>query len=334
MANAVKDSTEAATLSRLRSDPQLAQLAAQVMAESGHRKVALMSQYRQLAESKGLVPDNYAAQWGGNELSVDHQNWWERNGKYVLAATAAVPFAYGIGAAASGGGGAAGGTTAGTGATTSGTTAATGGTAATTGGSTANIVSTQGPWKEYLLKYAVPAAISLGTQAYQSKQANDAIDKAQQAQQAGTDAARAEQQRVTGVASDVYQQQRNDLAPYRDLGGQAFSTLGGLMGFSPSGLGASPTTTPAVRTAPLVQADPAAAGAMTGRHPTENGEMTGRYAGPRGGTLADIQQGAVAQRQSSYGGTQARVKAPNGQVYLIPRERVQEAVANGGQEVG
>ncbi len=158
---------------------------------------------------------------------------------------------------------------------------------------------------------------------------NEAIDSANAQQQQATDRAVAEQQRATGISGDVYNQQRADLAPYRELGGQAFSTLGGLMGFSGGGGGQSEApAAPAIRTAPLV--DPV----TTGRHPTENAQMTGTFAGPRGGTLADIQQGAVAQRQSSYGGTQARVKAPNGQVYLIPRARVAEAVANGGQEVG
>jgi hypothetical protein len=41
------------------------------------------------------------------------------------------------------------------------------------------------------------------------------------------------------------------------------------------------------------------------------------------------QQAAQAQTQSSYA-----VRAPNGQTYQIPRDQLQQALANGGQQVG
>lgn len=171
------------------------------------------------------------------------------------------------------------------------------------------------------------ASIAVGEGIAQGLEGNEAIDDANQAQQQATNQAVAEQQKASGISADVYQQQRADLAPYRDLGGQAFSTLGGLMGFSQAAA-AAPTTS-VNRAVPEVLATPA----PTGRQMRPESEPTGTYAGSRGGTLASIQQAAQTQRQSGYGGPQARVKAPNGQVYLVPRERVQEALANGGQEV-
>ncbi len=192
-------------------------------------------------------------------------------------------------------------------------------------------------WKSWLPRIAgyglAPftggASIPIGEGISQAVGNNEAIDQANAQQNAATDKATAEQQRATGIASDVYDTQRADLAPYRDMGGQAFTTLGGLMGFSPSAT--APSTAPPARTATTTIPPMVAATDGSERHPTANGELTGTYAGPR--TLNDIQQVASTQRQSGYGGgAQAKVKA-NGRFYVIPRERLEEALANGGEEV-
>lgn len=308
---------EARLLQILSSDPEIQSLIAQrTAARGGSQKFQYGEPIQQRARALGL-PDDYRLEGltTGKPLALDHQNVFQKYGDDAVRYAA-------------------------------GTITAAGANRAQqqvqqslgTGGSpvpsmddapgTPPYAPTNNSWKDYLYKYVIPAAITTGAKVYASKQSKDAIDKAQQAQQAGTDAARAEQQRVTGVASDIYNQQRADLAPYREGGAQAYSTLGGLMGFTPAAGAASapmPTTT-----APAVP-DVAP---VTGRHMRPESEPTGTYAGPRGGTLADIQQGAVTQRQSSYGDQPARIQAPNGQVYLVPRNRVQEALANGGQAVG
>src|SRR5678815_2598814 len=78
------------------------------------------------------------------------------------------------------------------------------------------------------------ASIPIGEGIAQGISGNEAIDTANAQQQAGTDRAVAEQQRASSVASDIYSQQRNDLAPWREQGGQAANTLGGLLGFTPT----------------------------------------------------------------------------------------------------
>ncbi|HEX2594698.1 MAG TPA: hypothetical protein VHL34_24560 [Rhizomicrobium sp.] len=184
------------------------------------------------------------------------------------------------------------------------------------------------------------ASIAIGEGIAQGVSSNEAVDKANAQQQAGTDAAMAEQRRASGIASDVYQQQRNDLAPYRDMGGQAASTLGGLLGFAPTAPAAPMAVNRAVPSGLTANAAPPA----TERHPSSTGVMTGGMAGPR--TLAQFgQPDPVSQRaaitQSSYGapsgmageGALVSVKAPNGRLYRVPSNKVQEAVQNGGQVV-
>ena len=106
MADLEKDRIEAETLARLKADPELSQLASSIIAmPNTHAKVQLMHQYKTIAQQKGLLPQNYDPEFGGGALSVDHQNWWERNGKYVAAATAALPLLpIGAGAGAATGG--------------------------------------------------------------------------------------------------------------------------------------------------------------------------------------------------------------------------------------
>lgn len=304
---ALNPQDESRLLQALATDPQLQALIAQrTAAKGGSDKF----QYDELIQQRALalgVPKDYRLEGltTGKPLALDHQNVFQKYGDDAVRYAAGTISAAGAKEAFNQ-------------MTSAGAPAAD--TSASPSGASAGSTNA---WKINLIRYGIPAAISTGAAIYQSKQANDAIDKAQQAQQAGTDAARAEQQRVTGVASDIYQQQRADLAPYREGGAQAYSTLGGLMGFAPTAGTGTAGSTASAAPAPAAPTD------VMARPP-----LVSLDAGqPRGGTLADIQQGAITQRQSSYG-PQARVRAPNGQVYLVPRERVQEAVANGGQEVG
>ncbi len=184
------------------------------------------------------------------------------------------------------------------------------------------------------------ASIPIGEGIAQGIGSNKAIDEANAAQQAGTDRAVAEQQRASGIASDVYNQQRNDLAPWTQQGGQAANTLGGLLGFTPTAPSAGMASTPS-RASTATATPSLMVAASPGRQPTANATMTGTYAGPR--TLAEMgqpSQDAVASRQqttqSSYGAPAGTVPMRNrrdGQVYFVPQQQVQAAQADGGEVV-
>lgn len=166
------------------------------------------------------------------------------------------------------------------------------------------------------------ASIPMGAAISSDMNARETADKAQQAQQAGTDKAQA-------AIDRGYADAKGYMQPYVDAGSAAQTTLSGLLGL-PMGAGGGTSA-------------PLPAPTATGRHMTPTSAPTGTYAVPRGTTTADqpsrgitlsgLQQTARQQTQSGYGSGMTKIKAPNGNVYLVPQSKAAEAVANGGQVV-
>lgn len=364
-----KDLIEATTLQRLRQDPDLLALEKQIMAISPmvgsnqrgqgdldalKQRNALIAQYQTLADQKGLLPKDYAVSFADKtgEPSVDHQNWLERNQQKVLLGAAAgltaapfvAPGLFGGGAAASGGAGT--GTTAalpsvgevgstvgsvgtpvsiaapsalptvgevgstigavGTPVTITAPSAAT--TAPAVAGGT-QAVSAGTKFANFLKNPYVQVALGAGPKLVSDVLNYRAQGKAVDATKEATDKALQLQEEAAAEAKRVAERQYADKAPYREAGSAATLNLAALMG---------------LQAPPQAAAVPAAPSSVSTsvRTPTANAVQTGRVAVPRGTTLG-----------AASGVSTTRVRAPNGNIYMVPGDRVQEAISQGGQVV-
>lgn len=149
-----------------------------------------------------------------------------------------------------------------------------------------------------------------------------AIVGARNSNAAAKDAA-AQQQAGTSQANAA-------LAPYQQIGAQAQHTLGGLMG-----LGGSPLPAPGegfdrAATARTI-ADKVKGVASTWLNEDDGRTLSDLRAQTLGG-LAEP-RAAQARTQSSYQGDAVQMRGPNGQIYMVPRARMQEAQASGGQVI-
>lgn len=115
-------------------------------------------------------------------------------------------------------------------------------------------------------------------------------------------------------------------APWLAGGAQAQNTLAGLMGFAPSvpagGAIAGPLTG-----VPVPEARPRQPVVEEGKAPVRSR----REAPAPGQTLAQL--AATTRSQSGYSPGAVRMRAPDGRVVLVPKARVAEAQAQGGQVV-
>ncbi len=250
-------------------------------------------------------------------ITIKRENFWNRNLNWIapalwLGTPGLVQWATAPAAAVTpsvaGGGGTTAATTAGTTATaTGGTTAATAGgtTAATTGGTTAATGGSIWGTIGHGIARAVPE-IAMGVTGLIGAKigANAAKDAAEIQAKANADAL-ASQERIAqaglDLEGDIYKRRDAQLSPYRQIGSSATGSLNNLMGYAPI----TNTPVPEIR-------------------PVNIGATSAPGYGSLGSMQTSTQPGAVSM---------ARVKAPNGQVYQVPKDRVQEAVQNGGQVV-
>lgn len=153
------------------------------------------------------------------------------------------------------------------------------------------------------------ASVPIATGVVGARNQRQAAEQAQSQQQAATTQANAA------------------LAPYQALGGSAAQALQGLMGLAPS--------------APVAMAPGLAPSPEPRGRDSTGKEITGR-AQPRPDAGESIHRRANVQTASSYnphsglapnGMGGVRMRAPNGQTYLVPRDQVARARAEGGQEI-
>ena len=173
-----------------------------------------------------------------------------------------------------------------------------------------------------LIGAGISAAAGLGSAAIQSHQVGKAVD----AQKQATDQAIA------------------NLEPFQQVGTKAFTTLGELMGL---GLGGGASAAPGQPTDAAISPGQAnfAGYSPSGGYVGKNVPMGERMSNPNvnvdpAGYTAQ-QHGASLPTSSSYGNASfatgapmMRVKAPNGQIYQVPAEKVAEAQQNGGTVLG
>lgn len=171
----------------------------------------------------------------------------------------------------------------------------------------------------------IGAGIAAGTQvagaAIQSKQVGKAVNAQKEA------AAQAQAQ----------------LKPFQQVGTQAFTTLGGLMGLGGGGGGAAPgglQYDPAISPGQANFAGYSTQGGYLGKdvpmsermsNPLANVDAAGYTAQQHGASPTSSSYGAGAPQG---GGGMVQVRAPNGSVYQVPVEKVGEAQQNGGTVVG
>lgn len=277
-------------------------------------------------------------------ITVDHQNWVERHPNEVgalavggmFAAPLLAPSLVGLGgvSAPAAAGGAA------TAPTVAGATAP---AAADAGASTAGLFSetaagpatakTVSAAEKFFNNPITKAAIAGGTavvgKVLDYKAQSNAADQAQ----AAADKALALQQEAAAEAKRLADRQYADKAPYRNVGGQAISTLGALMGLpsgpAPATLASQTSGGPSQQQSgpPVVGPNPAPSGESF----TPDEAMLARQRVQGGAGGAAIQQ--LPPTLGSVNAPTVRVKAPNQNIYFVPRERVQEALNQGGQVV-
>lgn len=169
-----------------------------------------------------------------------------------------------------------------------------------------------------LIGSGISAGVSTVNAARQAGAAKDA---------AKTQAASADQ--AIDLQRDIFNQRRADMAPYMGAGQSAVTTLAGAMGL-PIAPQAPPMT--------------GAAGPVGPQRTRPEGAPVIGHAGPRPDGAAGAQpmrtamapQAAQQQSASSFApgsGGSVRVQAPTGQIVMVPAERVEEAISNGGQVV-
>ena len=176
-----------------------------------------------------------------------------------------------------------------------------------------------------LIGAGISAAAGLGSAAIQSHQVSKAVD----AQKAATDQAIA------------------NLKPFQQVGTKAFTTLGELMGLGPGG-GASAApgqpTDAAISPGQANFSGFSPSGGYVGKNvpmaermsnPNVNVDAAGYTAQQHGASLPTASSYTASAGASSIGGApMLRVKAPNGQIYQVPADKVAEAQQNGGTVLG
>lgn len=178
-----------------------------------------------------------------------------------------------------------------------------------------------------LIGSAISAAAGLGSAAMQSHQVSKAV----------------------GAQKEATNQAIENLKPFQQTGTQAFTTLGQLMGLGGGGGGQAPAAMSTGMDAPISPGQANFAGySPSGGYIGKNVPMGERMSNPNvnvdaAGYTAQ-QHGASMPTASSYGGNQTfgsqtgggmmQVKAPNGQIYQVPAEKVAEAQQNGGTVLG
>lgn len=306
--SAEKDRIEADAERLIASDPDIQRLHREWQAtqqqpgdpffgEKRRRRTQIMREINERLQALGVPPNFKAELTDTGQLRVDHQNWVERHPDATIALLAGGAIGGGLVAPALLGGAGATGAAAPAGATATGAGAGAGGagaTGATTAGATAAGSSLPG-WAGALFDVG---KLGLGTLF-----AHRAANKANAAQQQATDTA------------------NKNLEPYANIGGQAFSTLGALMGLGGGG-GATPSV-PA-NAGPVPMSQPAQA---TAPQPSRAVE---RSAPEYGATLASL---APRQTQSSY--QTVRMQSPDGaETQDVPVWAVQHFLQQGARRVG
>jgi membrane protease subunit (stomatin/prohibitin family) len=174
----------------------------------------------------------------------------------------------------------------------------------TTGISAAAPAGTSSWWKNLLGIGSKADAIRTGANLAGNYLQSRQVDKAVQAQ---VDAAN----KALDLQSNIYQQQRSDLAPYRNVGSASIGELSRLMGL-PAG---SDTTTPYFQQQAQGQQQ-----AAQQQQQTDNRQppATPTQAAPRG-TVASLGDGFV------------NMVSPDGRPARVPQAQVQSALAAGGR---
>ena len=196
-------------------------------------------------------------------------------------------------------------------------------------GSTPTTPSLQKTIFKGLLEYGVPVATAvIGAKA--------ASDAAQKQLDANAEALR--------VQKEIYEQNRKDLEPYRNLGYSSVSTLSDLMGF-PKGGGSvgTPDVQPPVTLTPTTQTGTNGVSYRTAGGPIPGSEGVTRVGGPTPGpvtnpstyrppqTLSGLQPPGGAAPLASNPVT---IRTPDGRIVRVPQAQVAEALRYGGQQVG
>lgn len=139
----------------------------------------------------------------------------------------------------------------------------------------------------------------------------------------------------------VYRQKQGQVAPYINMGSGALADLG-------TGLGVTPGNTAGTVNLPTIPGQPPgnnivptnAPGSGTSLSPTARATTINPATGqpwtatmptaPPTGALTGLAQPNLAKSQSQSG---VRMRAPNGQAYMVPPEMVSQAQANGGMVI-
>lgn len=246
------------------------------------------------------------------------RTFWQRYGGTIMAAAAIVTAGAATAAMAGAAPAAVGGTTA---ATTTAAPVAAGTTAAATGGGTALTTAATTGGGGWLTKYAVNKGLEVGGNLITRKIQGDADAKAAEARKAGYGTAAAEQKAI-------YDQTRGDLAPYRNVGGAAMSTLGALMGL---GGGGGAYVAP---NAPLNQPAPGAPAPEPTNTRTRPPDVPiGGYAQPRTPTLGDVNPARARTESSMAPGSMVTIQAPDGERQSVPAVHKDFYVKQGGTVV-
>lgn len=355
--SAAKDQQEAQYAQLVMNDPEMRRILAAYAAMPHHGYESFYS--NPLYDASRLLDKQYDARlaqlgidkkewsptvkWNGNTPTVtfDHQNIIERHPNEVgalavggmFAAPFIAPSLVGLGGAAPTAPatlGATGGTyipaqavvPAGETATSASATAAT--TAGSTGAKAADTASKASQYiKNPYVQLAAGVGVDLAKDALENRAQNKALDATKEA----SDKALALQQAAADEAKRLAERQYADKAPYRNIGANAELTLAGLMGLPTTAAPAQLTSGPA----PATNQGPAPT------HVTTNPAPGGQGFTP---DQAMINRGQMAPPPATLGNVNAlamsqtvNVRAPNQMVYAIPHDRVQEALAQGGQVV-
>lgn len=144
--------------------------------------------------------------------------------------------------------------------------------------------------------------------------------------------------KALALQKDIYNQQQINEAPWRNTGASAITTLGGLLGLPSSsgggGTGQLPTSTlgstfdPSYTKAQENFSRYSPQGGYIGKDVPMTEQMSNRYVNVDASGYTAQQHGA-----DPFAIPTVKVKGPNGTVYLVPRDQLQTALANGGVEV-
>lgn len=180
----------------------------------------------------------------------------------------------------------------------------------------------------------IGAGIKTGVDIWQAKRAGDAAKDAAQIQ---SDSG----QQALNLYGQMYQQERNDLAPWRDTGGQAMTSLGSLMGLPSGPVGGGDAGLPALGSGTPQPGSPEWKADIEGRISTASSDIAGnmmdgaarREARDRlSDVFRDIHQAGMEQRSESSLRT-AKMRSPEGDEDDVPEELVSSFEREGFQRV-